>query len=154
MPAPKRVLFICGGNTCRSPMAKAILSHMLTHSQIKEPVIVESAAYGAPTAPGASRGAKLAIMRILGQDALANHHAKRVTAGLLDSADVILVMTHGMKKALPPLKTWTLKEYVGETGDIPDPWGKTTETYVECAEEIRRCLELALPKIIRQLNLK
>ena len=63
-------------------------------------------------------------------------------------------MGERMKKGLPPLKTWVLREYTGQSGDIPDPWHRGTEGYIKCAKDIQYCLMVAWPKLIANLNLK
>ena len=88
-----------------------------------------------------------AIKELFGEDLLVSHKAKGLTPDLVEQADLILVMGEGMKEGLPPDKTWTLKEYAGETGDVADPLGGTLGTYFECAKEITSLVEKVLPNL-------
>lgn len=143
----RTILLVCGGNTCRSPMAKVILEQKLKAIEQLDKFEVDSAAYDGPTSPGASSNAREAIKKLFGQDLLASHKAKKLTPELLDAADVILVMGARMKKGLPQGKTWTLKEYAGGSGDVGDPFGGNLETYLNCAHEISSALEKIVTKL-------
>jgi len=143
----KRILFVCGGNTCRSPMAKVVLEQKLEESGKSDKFIIDSAAYSYPTYQGASTNARETIKQLLGEDLLASHEAKKLMPDLIEQADLILVMEERMKSGLPLHKTWTLKEYAGGTGDIADPFGGTLETFLECAKEMSGLLEKVLPKL-------
>jgi len=143
----KQILLICGGNTCRSPMAKVILADKLKKASKLEAFMIDSAAYDYPTYQGASTNAREAIKQLFGEDLLVSHTAKKLTPDLVEGADLILVMGAGMKKGLPQEKTWTLKEYAGGTGDVVDPFDGNIDTYVTCAKEISSLLEKVLPKL-------
>ncbi len=112
----KQILLICGGNTCRSPMAKVILADKLKKVSKLEAFMIDSAAYDYPTYQGASTNARKVIKQLFGEDLLVSHTAKKLTPDLVEGADLILVMGAGMKKGLPQEKTWTLTEYAGELG--------------------------------------
>ena len=146
------VLFVCGGNTCRSPMARVIIEEMLKAKGIADEAVVDSAAYDGPTLDTASGGAREAIRCMFGDDLLASHCTKGLDDELVDWADMILVMTSRMKIGLPAKKTCTLREYAGQTGDIVDPWGKGVENYVKCAKEIQGCIVSAWPRLATQLE--
>jgi ribose 5-phosphate isomerase B len=137
----KRILIVCGGNTCRSPMAKTILEHKLKASGASRGFDIDSAAYNGPTYGGASTNAREAIKRMYGQDLLASHKAKKLTSELAEQADLILVMTARMKTGLPSGKTWTLKEYAGVPGDVDDPFGGDLGSYISCAQGIADAMD-------------
>ena len=143
----KKILLICGGNTCRSPMAKAILEQKLKESGRFDDFMVDSAAYGYPTYRGASTNAREAIKRLFGEDLLASHKAKKLTVELAEQADLILVMEKRIKRDLPQNRTWTLKEYAGVTGDVTDPIGGDVDTYLICAKEISKLLDKLLTRL-------
>lgn len=145
--AKGKILFVCGGNTCRSPMAKVVLEQMLKAKGYLGRFEVESAAYDGPTYPGASNNAREAIKKLFGADLLATHKAKKLTPDLVEWADLILVMGARMKKGLPPSKTWMLKEFAGGSGDVADPFGGNLDVYLRCAREISGALEAILPKL-------
>jgi len=141
------ILFICGGNTCRSPMAKVIFEQMHSKEIAAGKIKADSAAaYGHPGS-AASTGTKNAIKTLFGQDLLQGHKSKKLGEDLKGWADVIAVMEGRMKDGMPPNKTKTLKEYAGETGDIPDPFGQSDEVYLQCAKEIKRLIEIAWPPL-------
>jgi len=121
----QRIVFVCGGNTCRSPMAKVILEQKLTELGKADQFDVDSAAHGAPTLPTATKEAREAMVTLYGNDLLALHQSKRMTTDLMQQADLILVMDDRMKEGLPAYKTYTLLEYAGSKGNIPDPYGGT-----------------------------
>ncbi len=146
--AKKRILFVCGGNTCRSPMAKVILEEKLKKAGKIDEFIIDSASYDYPTYQGASINAREAIKQLFGEDLLVSHKAKKLTPDLAEQADLILVMGKRMKTGLPRDKTWSLQEYAGGTGDVVDPFGGTLDTYVTCAKEISNLLEKVLPKLV------
>lgn len=143
----KKILFICGGNTCRSPMAKVILEQKLKANGKEGTFVVDSAAYDGPTHPGASVNAREAMKTMFGADLLAGHAAKKRTPELAEKADLILVMAGRMKEELPPGKTWTLKEYAGKAGDVADPFNGDKGVYLACAHEIAAAIDLIVPKL-------
>jgi protein-tyrosine-phosphatase len=143
----KKILIVCGGNTCRSPMAKVILEQKLKAIGESHKFEIDSAAYDGPTYAGASINAQEAIKKMFGHDLLGSHRAKKLTKELAEQADLILVMGARMKKGLPPRKTWTLREYAGSSGDVADPFGGNMDVYTRCAHEISSLLETIVSKL-------
>jgi protein-tyrosine-phosphatase len=128
-------------------MAKVILEEKLKNTGKIDEFMIDSSAYGYPTSQGVSPNAREAIKQLFGEDLLASHKAKKMMPGLAEQADLILVMGVGMKEGLPQNKTWTLKEYADETGDVADPFGGSLDIYLKCAKEISKLLEKVLPKL-------
>lgn len=87
-----KVLFVCTGNTCRSPMAEGILKHGC------ECCDVLSAGIHAPDGSPASENAAR-VMQQRGVD-ISGHRAATVTASVMQEADVVLTMTGAHKQAL------------------------------------------------------
>lgn len=128
-------------------MAKVILEQMLEVKGQLHKFEVDSAAYDSPTHEGASNNACEAIKKLFGADLLILHKAKKLTPDLIEQADVILVMGARMKRALPPGRTWTLKEFAGGSGDVADPFGGNLNVYLKCAYEISSALEAIVSKL-------
>ena len=78
----KLVLFVCTGNTCRSPMAAALFNQMAAGSAYQ----AESAGLAAFTGDPASE-ASVRTMAYLGGIDLSSHRSRSLTPGLIDSAD-------------------------------------------------------------------
>jgi protein-tyrosine-phosphatase len=144
----RMIICVCGGNTCRSPMAKVILEQKLAELGKLNHFGIDSAAYDAPTLTTASKGAKEAIMALYGEDILASHMPKKLTAGLARQADLILVMSTRMTKGLPENKTHTLREYAGLTGDVPDPFGGDASAYLKTANDISGVMDKVIPRLL------
>jgi len=128
-------------------MSKVILEQKLKELGQIERFEIDSAAFGAPTYPRASENARAAIKEMYGQDFLASHKAKKYMIELVKQADVILAMTGAIKKGLSPGNCWTVKEYAGSSGDIPDPFGKDLEGYLGCAYEISDIMDIIVEKL-------
>jgi protein-tyrosine-phosphatase len=158
-PDERVVVFVSSGGTCRDPMAKAITDALLRRDHPRFKVRTEAAALGPPSGAEVSRAARRAIKQILGEDVLARHHPRKLSPGLVEDADLILVMNDYMRKALPSEKTWVLKDFFGSTGDIDDPWPdgedeQTSMRYLRCAEEILDLIEPNMPRLLEFLKTK
>lgn len=146
----RNILLVCGGNTCRSPMAKVIFEQKLKALGKLEEHKIDSAAYDGPTYQKATKEGRAAIMILYGSDLLASHQSKKITPDLIQTADLILVMSPRMKIGLPAEKTYTLKEYAGDTGDIADPFGGDVNAYLKTAKDISGAVDKIIPKLSRQ----
>lgn len=145
------VLFVCTGNTCRSPMAAALFNKIAMERNLD--VRIESAGLFATDGEPASTEAVIA-MKKYGIDLL-GHHAQSINTELLEKSDLILTMTAAHKMVIEPSaqgKVFTLCEYAGIDTDIADPFGGDVAEYEECAEQIYNALLKVADRIADNAN--
>ena len=146
----KKLLFVCTGNTCRSPLAKVFSEAALAQAEISQ-WTVDSAGLFAFSGQSAS-GEALATAREFGLD-LSLHQSKPVSEKLLAEADLVLVMTGHHKQALlsgmPQFvdKVYTLTAFVEESGDVADPFGGGPAEYQQAAQELTRLITRLVEKM-------
>lgn len=137
----KKILFVCTGNTCRSPMAEGIFNDFANKNGID--AVAKSAGIFITERTVSTNAVK--VMAELGID-ISSHIPTPITIGLIDESDVILTMTENHKNQLiacdvSSAKVFTLSQYVGENCDISDPYGGDEEIYRKTCEEIRSLIE-------------
>lgn len=141
-----RVLFVCRGNLCRSPMAMALLRHRLAEVKGHSVDSVESAGYfdwGAFPRE-AHAFARRAVERLCGADVLADHVARRWDGRMVARATLVVVAEQWMLADFPVEKVLTLREFGEESGDVDDPYGRDYPEFVDCARTIDRLLSAGM----------
>ena len=131
----KRILFVCTGNTCRSPMAEGIFKKILADRGVKG-VECSSAGLFAMTGDSACYNAVKAAERF-GVD-ISTHRARRITSYILDETDEFVCMTREQAASLSLYVPTEKVTVLG--GGVPDPYGGDLETYIICANAIKAAL--------------
>lgn len=147
---PGKIVFVCTGNTCRSPMAEGIAKKISAGCDYA-PEIISRATKIDPDEVVANPNAVL-IMAARGID-IRGHQSKMMAAEDAKDASLILTMTAGHKENVLKLfpaaapYTFTLIEYVtGQQGNISDPWGMDLVEYEKTAAQLEELIPAALEK--------
>ena len=154
-PESFRLLFVCSGNTCRSPLAHAIAEREL--GALGWGVEVRSAGVAALTGTTASEGSQRAAARH-GLD-LTAHRSRQVDAEMVSWADLVLAMSPSHLVRLGEMgaagKAALLDAFARgedgfdeEAGGVPDPFGGDDQDY----EETYLTLEELVPRALRRLE--
>ena len=142
------IYFICTGNTCRSPMAHAILISMQLPN-----VEVRSAGIYALEGGSMSENSKSVLEA---HQISMDHYSKLVSKDDLQWADLILTMTTAHKELVLQLypevqeKIFTLKEYTAPytSKDISDPFGGDYHQYEQTYLELKQYITILKEKLL------
>lgn len=139
----RRLLFVCAGNTCRSPMARFLAERLARREKLPWTAASAgvSAAAGAPLTPGAARA--LAGRGIAG----VRHAARPLTEAEIGAADAVYTLTRDLRDAVvgrfpgAAAKTAVLRAAAGfPDADVADPLGGSDADYERCAARIEEAL--------------
>lgn len=144
----KRILFVCHGNICRSPMAEFVFKNLVKQSNLSDKYYIESAAtsseeLGNPVYPP--------VTRLLDKKGISTKgkRARRVTQADYDNFDYIFCMDENNMRNIsrilsdPDNKIFKLLPYVGINRDVADPWytGNFEATYNDVLFASKKILE-------------
>ena len=137
------ILFLCTGNTCRSPMAQGVLQHLLDEAGV---TVLEVRTAGVMTIPGLMPTQECRQLLLKDNIDISGHRSHQLTIEMIKQAKLVLGMTSfHVQMALRMTecargKTFLLKEYTGsdpKNGQIQDPMGCTLEVYKKVYREIK-----------------
>lgn len=148
----KKILFVCTGNTCRSPMAQALFNKLVTEKGLERYLSADSVGlYVTPDSKKPSSNTIKVMKEKYGID-VEEYRPKNINYDSIKEADIILCMQASMKNVLnqidiPKADVDTLTHYVGKEGDVIDPFGGDEAEYLACAENINELIELLMEKL-------
>ena len=144
------IIFVCSGNTCRSPMAECAFEEMLLEEGVTG-VEVQSRGVVANVGAGISENAKKALEEA--EIPVKDHVATQITTDDILESDLVICMTERHRMRLGKLpKVFTLDQLT-KCGDIKDPYGGDEKVYKDCLAEILVALKKLMPIVKRQLTL-
>lgn len=141
-----RILVVCVGNICRSPMADILLQHLLPGGRARVASAGLAAVVGAPIDPLAG-----AVLAAHGLDA-SRHRARQLTPALLRDSDLVLAMERDqlerVRTGSPEAtgKLFLLDKW-GASRDIPDPYRQGRAVFEDVYRSIDQAVRAWLPHL-------
>jgi len=138
------LLFICSGNTCRSPMAEALARKIAKRRGIENLNISSAGTNAWDNVPATDEALLVGMEREID---LTGHRARKLTAAIVSEADLIFVMTPGHLEQVKQLggrgKVHVIDEYASGTTNqgVADPYGGDLEAYRHTADVLEAELE-------------
>jgi len=147
-----RILMICTGNICRSPMAEGLLRRMLSESGQTDYAVSSAGTHALHGQP--AEAPAVAVMASRGID-ISAHRARRLNKRMLKAADLVLVMEEMHLRFVRRLLLFGHRHAYrlgrfdpdGVVNDIPDPIGGDEQAYVASAAMIAACLREVVGQI-------
>ena len=141
----KRVLFVCSGNTCRSPLAEGIAKDVF---QRKLNAIVDVSSAGTAAVDGFPASDLAARVAEDGDIDISNHRSRLLMRSHIMESDLIVTMEERHREAVGALEpaalryTFLITDFCdGRETDVPDPIGGGPEAYEQTYALLRECIE-------------
>ncbi|MBR5931358.1 MAG: low molecular weight phosphotyrosine protein phosphatase [Lachnospiraceae bacterium] len=144
-----KILFVCHGNICRSPMAQFVFQHMVNEAGLSDRFEIDSAATSREEIGNGPHRGTVRKLQEVGIPIL-SHRARQVTKQDYEQYDLLIIMDKenlwGIQRIIhndPAGKIHMLLEYTGDNRDVADPWytGDFDTTYDDIARGCKALLE-------------
>ena len=142
-----KIVFVCTGNTCRSPMAEIIMKNKLKSAGISK-VRVSSAGVSAVDGEKMSKNSFDALKE-LGYKPY-GFKSKMITEKIVRTADIVVCMTDRHKLFFKGFKNVTTMDELAGLGNVPDPYGQGMDVYLKTAYFISAACEIILTRLINE----
>lgn len=144
----KKIVFVCSGNTCRSPMAEAAFKKELKRRKISW-YRIQSAGVNAKEGIPMNREAQKALAEAKIPYS-STFKSRRLTEKTVEEAMAVICMTRDLCDLIPGKNVMSFYELAGK--DIPDPYGQGIDAYRVTLRNIRECIPTIIGRLGLQIN--